>query len=99
MSEILKRRIALGAIFLALLVGVGMVSFYSGFRSGAEFPKTLIIKDVSGIDSPKSSAPTNFSTFWEAWDTINSKYLKSKDIGGEARVDRKSTRLNSSHMS
>ena len=86
MSEILKRRIALGAIFLALLVGVGMVSFYSGFRSGAEFPKTLIIKDVSGIDSPKSSAPTNFSTFWEAWDTINSKYLKSKDIGGEARV-------------
>lgn len=74
-------------IVLGIIVGIALLggAFFAGFRYGERFPQNLIIKGAKNMDSASSTA-TDFSTFWQAWQTVNDNYLKNKGISGKDKL-------------
>ncbi len=59
-------------------------SFIVGIGIGRNFPKTITIHGVSGIDNATTTA--DFATFWEAWQIINDNYLRGAQVNNETKV-------------
>lgn len=79
------KKIIIGIAVLAagaVLLGSG---FFIGFRAGEKFPKTVIVKELTGTSSGQPSS-IDFGTFWQAWQSIDENYLKSKEVGSQERV-------------
>ena len=63
---------------------------------GTEVP-CLLNRDEVKV---KNDDAADFDQFWKVWNIINDKYVptKHKAVSNQEKVDRKSTRLNSSHL-
>src|SRR3989344_5538657 len=68
---------------LSVLILV-LISFGFGFQFGPSSPRVIVIKDA--VTRTDSRVAANFDTFWEAWQTINDKYLKSDTVKPEDKV-------------
>lgn len=68
------RRFFFVAAFVTILA-FGAVTFI-GYEIGINYPKTLIIKGVTGIDAGDGTT-IDFSTFWEGWKLIKDEYLRA----------------------
>lgn len=74
-----KLAYSLGVIIL-LLFGLGV-----GYGLGQSVPKEITIKDAfNRTDSSAKAA--DFSTFWEAWQVINDRYLKNDKVGAGEKM-------------
>ncbi|MFA6135781.1 MAG: S41 family peptidase [Candidatus Paceibacterota bacterium] len=62
----------LGAIVVVLVIGG---SYYTGFTNGSSQTKNII---VEGVIDPQKGNATDFSTFWETWGIIKSKYVSAE---------------------
>jgi len=66
----------------AVLLGSG---FFLGFRAGEKFPKTVAVKELTDTSSGQPGS-VDFGTFWQAWQSIDENYLKSKEVNSQDRV-------------
>ncbi|MBI4085912.1 MAG: S41 family peptidase [Candidatus Liptonbacteria bacterium] len=66
----------------AVLLGSG---FFIGFRAGEKFPKTVTVKELTNTTSGQPGS-VDFGTFWQAWESINESYLKSKEVNSQDKV-------------
>ncbi len=67
----------------ALLVGVG---FFAGWRSGREFPQSVVVTNAANISSGASSTDANFGIFWDAWQNINDLYLRNPSTTNQGKL-------------
>ncbi|OGY64406.1 MAG: hypothetical protein A3I89_03165 [Candidatus Harrisonbacteria bacterium RIFCSPLOWO2_02_FULL_41_11] len=82
MNRIFKEKaekIVLAAILFILALIIGAGAFYFGYQKGLETPKTIVIENVSNINSG-GEIDANFGIFWEAWDLIKREYFKGGKI-------------------
>jgi carboxyl-terminal processing protease len=63
----------LAIAFIAMFLAGG--SYYLGFARGSEQTKHIV---VEGVLNPADKTPIDFTTFWEAWSVLKSKFV-SKD--------------------
>src|SRR3989344_1929 len=70
-------------LFLSVLVVI-LIVFGLGFQFGQLSPREIVIKDA--VKRTDSRVAANFDTFWEAWQAINDKYLKSDTVKSEDKV-------------
>ena len=70
------------AVIVVLLVGAG---YWFGYGDGRNVPKNVVISDVANMQAP-SSTNADFSTFWEAWQTINDLYLRNPSTTQQQKV-------------
>ena len=83
MFSINKNRLRLIGVVTGAILIIGLISgsaFYFGYQKGLASPKTVVLENVTNIDSGKNSE-INFGIFWEAWDLLKKEHLK----GGEAK--------------
>jgi len=57
---------------VVLILGALGLSYYSGVIQGEQRPNTITVQGV--VDPTKNNA-TDFTTFWEAWSDLKSKYV------------------------
>lgn len=74
--------IAVVAVVAVALVGSG---YWLGFTDGQNVPKRVVISGISNGAAPSSTA-VDFSTFWEAWQTINDYYLRNPSTTAQEKV-------------
>ncbi len=55
-----------------------------GFKLGQDFPREIVIKDA--VNRADSKVPADFTTFWEAWQAVNDKYLKNDKVSSEDKM-------------
>ena len=70
-------------LFLSVPVVI-LIVFGLGFQFGQLSPREIVIKDA--VNRTDSRVAANFDTFWEAWQAINDKYLKSDTVKSEDKV-------------
>ena len=70
-------------LFLSVPVVI-LIVFGLGFQFGQLSPREIVIKDA--VNRTDSRVTANFDTFWEAWQAINDKYLKSDTVKPEDKV-------------
>ena len=70
-------------LFLSVPVVI-LIVFGLGFQFGQLSPREIVIKDA--VNRTDSRVTANFDTFWEAWQAINDKYLKSDTVKSEDKV-------------
>ncbi len=70
-----------------IIMGVGLLGggFFFGFTAGTNMPKSIIVRGVSNMASDTASS-TDFSVFWDAWNTINESYLRNASTSPENKV-------------
>lgn len=68
-----------------MVIGIAGGGFTAGFLTGREMPKKVTVEGVANMYS--SSTAADFGTFWEAWQVINEKYLRTTSTKDEAKVD------------
>ena len=80
----LKRsgKILAGVLMVGALIGGG---FYFGYSYGTHYPKNIVIKDVSNIETT-GTANVDFSVFWQAWDMLKNNYLKGESLKNQDMV-------------
>ncbi len=74
--------IAVIAVVAVALVGSG---YWLGFTDGRNVPKRVVVTGVTNFQAP-SSTTADFSTFWEAWQTINDYYLRNPSTTNQEKV-------------
>ena len=74
--------VAIAAVLGIVLLGGG---FWIGWASGRNYPTNIVVSGVSNIASPDSST-ADFSTFWQAWQLINSDYLRNPSTTNQGKV-------------
>lgn len=79
-----KRFFGIIGAFLGVTILLGG-TFVLGFNSGRQFPETLIVREVQNIE-PNEPTGADFSTFWEAWQTINDTYLRSDEVAPQEKA-------------
>ncbi len=67
--------------FLGLMAG----SFYFGYREGERNPQNIIIHGVANLEQGKLEV-VDFSTFWDAWQTIKGKYVGAANLNNQDLV-------------
>lgn len=65
-----------------LLIGSG---FSFGYKTGTEFPKTIIVEGVSNFEDGKAD-DVDFGTFWQAWKLIDEEHLNHDSASAKDRV-------------
>lgn len=77
------------AIFIFLIFAAGIffaaAAFWTGVQVGKQNPEMIAIRDAYDMRL-SSDQRADFSTFWQAWDVINSTYLRNKDVKGVEKV-------------
>ena len=74
-----KKAKEIAKIILAIFVvgaGIGM-SYYAGFEQGKEHPKQIL---VEGVTNPEQNNAVDFTTFWETWSILKSKYAEKATV-------------------
>ena len=69
----------LAGIIVALAGG----GFYAGYERGRDNPRRVVIEGVTGMDGAEE---VDFSTFWEAWKTVEDNYLDDTSGDRQAKV-------------
>ncbi|HVM76627.1 MAG TPA: S41 family peptidase [Candidatus Paceibacterota bacterium] len=73
----------------ALVVVLGLVvlgsGIWIGWIQGRKYPTNIVVSGVSNITAPASST-ADFSTFWQAWQTINDDYLRNPSTTNQDKV-------------
>ena len=74
-------------MLVAVIAGVALLGsgFWLGWSSGRNYPKNIVVTGVSNI-TPNVSSTADFTTFWQAWQTINDDYLRNPSTTNEAKV-------------
>lgn len=75
--------IVVSVLAAAIIFGSGL---WWGIKFGSATTKNIQISDVSGMSSEGSAKDADFSTFWQAWQTIHDNYLKDSQVNSQARV-------------
>ena len=74
---------ALAAVLIVVvLIGGG---FYFGYSYGTQYPKNIVVKDVSNIASGEQTN-VDFSVFWQVWDMLKNNYLKGATLKNQDMV-------------
>ena len=84
MAKMGKRFLELGlaAVVIFALVSSG---YWLGYRAGSVMnPPTGLQGVING--APSASTTADFSTFWEAWQTINDNYLRNESTTNTEKV-------------
>ena len=71
---------------LAVILITGALAggaYYLGFQDGLDETKNIVIEHLTNTDAPEE-INTDFNLFWEAWDTLKAKHIKSEEISDEA---------------
>jgi carboxyl-terminal processing protease len=76
------KRWVLPALILLVLLGAGV--FQAGVSYGEKHPQTLLVRGVNNLEA--TSTPADFSTFWQAWNLIDEKYLRQGEVNGQEKV-------------
>jgi carboxyl-terminal processing protease len=76
------RRWVLPALVLVVLLAAG--AFQAGVSYGEKHPQTLLVRGVDNLEA--TSTPADFSTFWQAWNLIDEKYLRQGEVNGQEKV-------------
>ncbi len=75
---------------IAFFVGASGILFvgglFVGIYVGENHPKTIVVQGVDGIDAQGNAASVDFSTFWQAWDLIDTNYLNAEKVSANTRV-------------
>ena len=68
-------------ILAALAIAASMIGsgFYFGYSYGNNYPKNIIIKGVSDMESG-SKTGADFSIFWQAWDLLKNNHIKGAEL-------------------
>ncbi|RJQ30004.1 S41 family peptidase [Candidatus Parcubacteria bacterium] len=80
-----KKKVLLGVGSLLLLGGVAAGSFIFGTEIGSKYPQELVIRGVSGTETP-DGVQGDFGVFWQAWHFINENYLRNEKITDQEKV-------------
>ena len=80
------KKIALGVLALGFISATFVGGTYFGYQAGLERPKTLIIKGVTNVDPEGNASRIDFSSFWEAWDAMDTHHLNAPAISADERV-------------
>ncbi len=74
-------------IIVAVVLGVVVLGsgFWLGWAEGRQYPTNIVVTGVSNIATP-SSTTADFSTFWQAWQLINSDYLNNPSTTNQQKV-------------
>lgn len=76
-------------VFLAVLVGFALIGsgFWLGWSSGRVYPENIVVTGVANMNgSGSTTAPVDFSIFWQAWQDINDLYLRNPSTTAEQKV-------------
>ena len=75
---------------IAVVLGVALLGggFWLGWSVGVRHPKAVVVSQATNIVPPQGSGATlaNFGPFWEAWEDINSLYLRNPDVSSTVKV-------------
>lgn len=84
MRPIVKKvvSVALAAIVALALMGSGA---WLGWNAGRKYPVNIAVRGVSDIQTPSSTA-ADFGTFWQAWATIDDRYLRNPSTTPQQKV-------------
>lgn len=80
-----KKTKEIAKIVLAVVViGAALaMSYYTGFREGTQQPKHIT---VEGVQSPDKNNAVDFTTFWEAWSILKSKYVDKSVVDNNQKL-------------
>jgi carboxyl-terminal processing protease len=74
---------------VVFVVGIALLGggFWLGWSSGREYPRNIVVTGVANMSGNGSStAPDDFSVFWEAWQTINDLYLRNPSTTAQQKI-------------
>lgn len=69
-------KILVGVLIIIVLIGGG---FYFGFSYGSHYPKNIVIKGVSNMETGVKDT-ADFSVFWQAWDMLKSNFINGANL-------------------
>lgn len=79
------KKIILGLFLLIAVAAISGGAFYLGYQRGTEYPKTIVIENLTNIDDGQK-IETNFGIFWEAWDLIKKEYINGPETADKNLV-------------
>ncbi len=79
------RKILEVAVIAVVAVALAGSGYWLGYADGRKVPKNVIVTGLTNFQQP-SSTTANFSTFWEAWQTINDSYLRNPSTTNQQKV-------------
>ena len=85
MKKFFTNRLFTFSVAVIIAAGVFGGGFYSGYQRGVQNPKEIIIRGVTNLEEDNNES-VDFNLFWEAWDLIKNKYLKSKETDNQNLV-------------
>lgn len=80
----MKRGLQLLAASFALFLVAG-AGFFFGFSSGQRVPKTILVRGVKNVESPRT-VDADFGTFWNVWQLIEQNYINDDKVKTEDKV-------------
>jgi len=78
-----KKKILISVLAVVVLISNSAASYYLGFNNGFKETKNIVIEGISGGETEES---TDFSVFWQAWDTLKKEHINGKDISNQDLV-------------
>src|SRR5579871_4851798 len=83
----MKRKILETVIAIVAAVALLASGFWFGWSAGRNYPKNITVTDVANITpSGTSTAPADFSVFWQAWSDINDLYLRNPSTTAQQKI-------------
>ena len=77
-------------VIIVVALGIALLGsgFWLGWAAGVRHPKSIVITQATNIAPPQnaSSSLADFGPFWEAWEDINSLYLRNPSVSSTAKV-------------
>ncbi len=75
---------------IAVVVAIALVGsgFWLGWAEGVQTPRHIMVSGLSDMTGNGSTtAPANFGVFWEAWQDINSLYLRNPSTTDQQKIN------------
>ena len=80
-----KKILEVGVIAAVALALAGS-GYWLGYTDGRNVPKRVVVTGIANMEAPSSTTTADFSTFWEAWQTINDYYLNNPSTTAQQKV-------------
>lgn len=78
------RKAALVILVLAAVAALVGSGYLLGYRVGRTVPLTVEVRNIAGTEEAVPSV--DFGTFWQAWKTVDERYLKAPEVVSQERV-------------
>ncbi len=81
----LNKKIILAILVFLAVAGASAGGYYLGYQTGLDETRNITIEGLTGAETPEGIG-TDFSIFWEAWDTIKKTYIRGSELDDQKLI-------------